>query len=777
MHLLLVYILKLSVSLAVVFLFYHFVLRKLTFYNHNRWYLLGYTMLSFIIPFINVAALLQKNNWQGNEVINWVPVLQGNAMAGLEQDNAATFNVWNLLIVIISTGVLVMLGRLLLHVFSFRKMLGKASAVNTVGMNLYQVNENIIPFSFGNSIFINRHLHTETELQEIIRHEFVHVKQRHSIDIIWAELLCAFNWYNPFVWLLKKSIRQNLEFIADNKVLENGIGKKEYQYLLLKVMGNNQYSIANQFNFSSLKKRIAMMNKTKSAKRQLVRLLFLLPATAVLLLAFRSSWNAAGKTDTADKKVAVAGLVVDATTLQPLAGASIYCKEKNISLLTDEKGYYLLQLPVENKPLQFTLLVTKEGYQPHHQTENWGNFSEEYIFNRYSKSIEYFGLSKSTGGGFSSLGSVADMDGLVYNNVAAKLRNVFDKNLPVYDATITRDTIVKPNSKGYSIDVTDCKGNCTIIIKDKKGKVVKRILMSDWDKEEEKYEAMYGELPPPPPAPPTPPEPPSASEFAVPPAPPEPPVAEAMPEPPAMPPPPPEPLKLPANVKRLDLKNNRATILLYNGRQENYDLNIDAQREDFEKKYGKIRKVTPPPATLHGKVAPEVNINVKDKNKTSSLTFNSQGNKTSSNHLPENLLYVIDGIVADKADVEKLHPDVITAVDILKGDNAVAKYGDKAKNGVFVITTKAGVVTKNEVISISGEAVMVDKDKNDVTVKSSVIEMKEEKKLVILDGKQLPANRKKLTGTFNLITLTKEDAVKKYGDKGKNGAIEITTLK
>ena len=155
-------------------------------------------------------------------------------------------------------------------------------------MKIYHVDENIIPFSFGNSIFINRHLHSETELQEIIQHEFVHVKQLHSIDILWGEILCLLNWYNPFAWLLKKSIRQNLEFIADNKVLEKGVSKKEYQYLLLKVIGNNQYSIATQFNFSSLKKRIAMMNKLKSTKVHLVRFLFLLPVVVVMLLAFRN---------------------------------------------------------------------------------------------------------------------------------------------------------------------------------------------------------------------------------------------------------------------------------------------------------------------------------------------------------------------------------------------------------------------------------------------------------------------------------------------------------
>jgi beta-lactamase regulating signal transducer with metallopeptidase domain len=769
MHLLLVYILKLSVSLAVVFLFYYFVLRKLTFYNHNRYYLLGYTVLSFVIPFINVAGLLQKNNWHSSEVVNWVPVFQHNTVEGLAQTSITVLSIWDVLILIIAAGILVMLCRLAMHVFSFNKMLGRAQAVSNNGMNLYQVNENIIPFSFGNSIFINRYLHTETELQEIIRHEFVHVKQRHSIDIIWAELLCAANWYNPFVWMLKKSIRQNLEFIADNKVLENGISKKEYQYLLLKVIGNNQYSIANQFNFSSLKKRIAMMNKTKSAKRQLIRLLFLLPATVVLLLAFRSKRNAADKTDTADKKVTLAGLVVDAATLQPITGANIYCKEKNVSLFTDEKGYYLLQLSVENKPLQFTLLVSKEGYQSFLQKENWGNFSEEYIFNRYSKSIEYFGLSKSMGGGFSSLGSVADINGLQYDNVAAKLEGIFDKNSHNYDSTITKDTTLKPNSKGYIIEVKGNGGNSMLVIKDKTGKEVERILMMEWNKNEEKYESMYGELPAPPlpPAPPIVPRPPVATNLLAPPALPTPDTAVEIPQPP-MPPSTPEPIKMPANVKRVDIKNNKATILLKSGQQENYDFNIDAQRADFEKKYGKIPEPKQTPEKLHGKVSPSVSINVKSERTTSNFLFNTGGNNNPAKPLPQNSLYILNGIITDKYAIENLNPQSIATIDILKGATAVAKYGDKAKEGVIVITTKTDLL-----ITTTDDF----KENNSITTKSSVTELHTEKRLVVLDGKELPANTKKITGSFNIVTLSKADAEKKYGDKGKNGVLEITTVR
>jgi beta-lactamase regulating signal transducer with metallopeptidase domain len=276
-----IYLLKLSVSLGVVFLFYQLVLRRLTFYNWNRCYLLVYSLLSFLIPFINISPALQENELNNSTMVQWVPVLYNQST-----DNPS-LSIWNVLSFIVVAGMLLMLIRLLIQLFSFRRMMRKAKLISGDDINLYQVNESIIPFSFGNAVFINRHLHTEKELEEIIRHEFVHVKQRHSIDIIWCEILCLLNWYNPFVWLIRKSIRQNLEFVADNKVLENGLNKKQYQYLLLKVIGDNQFSIAQKFNFSSLKKRIAMMNKNKSAKMHLLRFLFLLPVLAVILVSFR----------------------------------------------------------------------------------------------------------------------------------------------------------------------------------------------------------------------------------------------------------------------------------------------------------------------------------------------------------------------------------------------------------------------------------------------------------------------------------------------------------
>ena len=201
------YLLKVSIALALVYLFYQLVLRRLTFYNWNRWYLIGYSVLSFVIPFMNITDFLFKHELDEAQFVQMVPVYHLNLTAtgaGFE------WNSWTIAIVILLTGMVVMGLRVLLQFFSLRKLKAKAKLLNEGDIKLFHVEDNIMPFSFSNGIYINSKLHTEAELQEIIRHEFVHVKQKHSIDILFAELLCMLLWFHPAAWLIRKAIRQNL---------------------------------------------------------------------------------------------------------------------------------------------------------------------------------------------------------------------------------------------------------------------------------------------------------------------------------------------------------------------------------------------------------------------------------------------------------------------------------------------------------------------------------------------------------------------------------------
>jgi hypothetical protein len=318
------YIVKLSLGLTVISIFYQFVLARYTFYNWNRWYLLGYSVLAFAIPFIDVDQVLEQTQIANSSVVLAVPSIATitysattNVPAAMQQSD---FNWLTLLPLILLIGSLVLLARLGIHFASYLKMIRESELVSDEDIRIYHSTKDIVPFSFGNAIFINPALHTDDDLKEIVLHEFVHVKQKHTFDILFSELLCILNWYNPFAWLIRHAIRQNLEYIADRAVLENGIDVKRYQYLLLKVVGVPEFRIANQFNFSSLKQRIIMMNKMKTARIHLIRFLFVLPLMCVLLIACRNSIETLVDGEQAQGKdqIYVAGVLMDAVTGRPV---------------------------------------------------------------------------------------------------------------------------------------------------------------------------------------------------------------------------------------------------------------------------------------------------------------------------------------------------------------------------------------------------------------------------------------------------------------------------
>jgi hypothetical protein len=369
MPLFFLYILKLSISLAGVWLFYQLLLRRLTFYNWNRFYLLGYCTLAFFIPLINITPIIEGNSAATPVMIRFIPAIGDyyipvRVTAGATETHWATSYLWTVLSVLLLTGFLILVIRLCIRYASVRRIRRRGRPMQENGLLIYAVEEDIIPFSFGNSIFINPRLHTEREWDEIILHEYVHVRQKHILDILFSELLCALNWYNPFVWLIRHSIRQNLEFIADGKVLEKGLDKKGYQYHLLKVIGRPEYRLANNFNFSSLKKRIIMMNKIRSAKFQLVKFLFILPLIAVLLLAFREDYKDLFRDRYAPVFINNAGIVIDISNHRGLGGVIVTEKRTGLHTVTDPNGFYKLRLPVGKDSIRIHIDFSKEGYEP-----------------------------------------------------------------------------------------------------------------------------------------------------------------------------------------------------------------------------------------------------------------------------------------------------------------------------------------------------------------------------------------------------------------------------
>lgn len=187
--------------------------------------------------------------------------------------------------VIYNMVVCLLLLRFLWQLGSIVRLKAQCKKADINGTKVYLLENNEGPFSFFNWIFINPTKHSRQEIDEIMTHELAHCRQRHSVDILFAELFAIAFWVNPFVWLLKREVRLNLEFLADNKVLASGTDSKEYQYHLLGLAyRKNVATISNNFNVLPLKKRIKMMNKKRTKKIAKAKYALYIPLAAMLLV-------------------------------------------------------------------------------------------------------------------------------------------------------------------------------------------------------------------------------------------------------------------------------------------------------------------------------------------------------------------------------------------------------------------------------------------------------------------------------------------------------------
>ena len=147
------------------------------------------------------------------------------------------------------------------------------------------IKEKTGPFSFFHWIFIHPQSHTESEISEIITHEETHARQYHSVDVLISEIMCIFCWFNPFIWLMKREVRGNLEYMADHRVLETGHDSKSYQYHLLGLAHHKAAAnLSNSFNVLPLKNRIKMMNKRRTKEIGRTKYLMFLPLAAILMI-------------------------------------------------------------------------------------------------------------------------------------------------------------------------------------------------------------------------------------------------------------------------------------------------------------------------------------------------------------------------------------------------------------------------------------------------------------------------------------------------------------
>ena len=355
-YFLIIYLFQCAVSLAVLYLPFHFWLRKETCFRTSRMTLLGITALSFLLPLIDmrwITAWLGHEEWSVWSEMPEISIFYFYANPGhnhsfcIEPEDKIYKYFYLLRIV----GIIYLLGAMFCFLYKLINLIrllrfipkGCLWTHREDGCLIYCHAHPTPPFSWMNRIVISEEDYQKNG-QEILMHEQAHIANKHSWDILWLSLVEILQWFNPFVWMLSKDMNAIHEFEADQMVLCKGIDKARYQLLMIrKVTNRPEYTFSNYLNQGQVKQRILMMNTSISPKRW--KYLYLLPLIVACTIAYAQKHPAV-----------IRGHVTDENG-NAIPMASVLIPHARTGTLTDTKGMYLLYAGKED-----TLRVGVQGY-------------------------------------------------------------------------------------------------------------------------------------------------------------------------------------------------------------------------------------------------------------------------------------------------------------------------------------------------------------------------------------------------------------------------------
>jgi len=325
---------------------------KDTFFKLRRAILLAFFGLALFYPLLNIQDWVRQQEPIADVIYMYSAMLPE---ATAKADAAASVDWYGWLLGslgFIYWGIVAFLcGRFLVQLSSILWLAHTSERVVIHETPVYALRKAAGPFSFFRMVFLHPESHSDKETDEILTHECTHVSQWHSIDVILSEMMCMACWFNPFVWLLKREVRHNLEYLADNTVIQSGYDSKSYQYHLLGLAHHQSVTtLYNSFNVLHLKNRIMMMNKKRSPGIVRTKYLIFIPLVGILMLlsnieaVARLTVRLANEATVSNAMVTATGILVDETG-QPLIGASVVVKGGKERTITDKKGAFSLEVP------------------------------------------------------------------------------------------------------------------------------------------------------------------------------------------------------------------------------------------------------------------------------------------------------------------------------------------------------------------------------------------------------------------------------------------------
>ncbi len=332
-----VYLLETGICLSLLYLAYWLFMRKETYFNFNRMFLVGTILLALVVPLLHLnlsirpggsleepaLRILKFRNYY-EDLVRWteadfgteperrhsisgrqvreearqdlfmaegsgglLPETGGSSTREMLDPSRKRLSPARILILIYITGVLYFFTRFIYLVIRLFLIAEKNGVTRLDGFRMVEMKEDIAPFSFFRYLFIHRESFGDQDLKTVLAHERAHIRQRHSLDHILAHALAVFQWFNPLAWQLRGALKTTHEYIADRQVISRGFESFDYQSLLLKqVIGYHSVELVNNFNLKPIKKRIAMMTKRRSGIPARLKAMLVIPFTLAVFLLF-----------------------------------------------------------------------------------------------------------------------------------------------------------------------------------------------------------------------------------------------------------------------------------------------------------------------------------------------------------------------------------------------------------------------------------------------------------------------------------------------------------
>ena len=282
-----IYSVKVAVCLALFYLFHKLLMSRDTFHTFNRFAILSMMLLSLVLPLVHLSLDSEAGINRGTVALEGLV-----AQTVVDDGGNGVGEGMTLTQVLLATyvlGVVLFIGKALLSVGSLLRLIRRARCVEVRnGIRIYTMQGDISPFSWFRYIIMSEKDWQENR-REIVLHEMAHIRRCHSMDVAVCNMMIVFQWYNPAAWLLKRELQTVHEYEADEAVLSAGVDANHYQMLLIrKAVGERLFSMANNLNHNSLKKRITMMKIKRTNPVQKAKIAFVLPLAAMTVAAFAS---------------------------------------------------------------------------------------------------------------------------------------------------------------------------------------------------------------------------------------------------------------------------------------------------------------------------------------------------------------------------------------------------------------------------------------------------------------------------------------------------------